>query len=287
VITVEELGTLHPIMVDATETVESAASKMRMHHIHHLPVVAKDGVVGMLSARDLIGRVPEVSKRVDKPVRPERPLDAGHHLTVDDVCSEHVRSLPCDATIHRAAWMMVHHKIRSLPLVRDEHVVGILTDTDLLRACLSGIPRIKGNDPTVQWRHFPVADFMSSPVRTVEPTASVLHAWMLMREHDIRHLAVTRGDNFVVGIVSDDDAFYALRGRRTGDESSPVPECPRRISLSQIMTPNVVTIGKYDRLAQAAEKMLTHDISALLVMDFCLEGIITRVDLLKAIVKMG
>ena len=53
------------------------------------------------------------------------------------------------------------------------------------------------------------------------------------------------------------------------------------------MTHDVMTIGKYEKLVHAAAKMLSHDISALLVMDFGLEGIITRMDLLKAMVKVG
>ena len=247
-------------------------------------------MIGMLSARDLVGMVPEITSRRRKPARPERPLDSDHHLKVDDVYSAHVCSIPCETTIQRAAWLMFQHKIRSLPLIRDHRVVGILTDSDLLRACISGIPRVVGTDPTVEWRRNPVADFMTVEVQTVEPTASVLHAWMLMREHDVSHLAVMRNDGLelVSGIVSDDDIDYALResltargkrGRLTDN-----PAAPPRMSLSEIMTREVVIIGKYDKLAKAAEAMLSNDISALLVMDSCLEGIITRRDLLRALV---
>ena len=111
-----------------------------------------------------------------------------------------------------------------------------------------------------------------------------------MREHDVSHLAVMRNDGLelVSGIVSDDDIDYALResltargkrGRLTDN-----PAAPPRMSLSEIMTREVVIIGKYDKLAKAAEAMLSNDISALLVMDSCLEGIITRRDLLRALV---
>ena len=288
-ITVEELGTINPITVDAAEPLDSAAAMMKRHHIHHLPVVANNCMVGMLSARDLVGTVPEIGNRKGRPTRPQRPLDPGHHLKVDDVCSAGVCSIPCETTIYRAAWLMIQHKIRSLPLVRDQRVVGILTDTDLLRACITGIPRIKGKDPTVQWRCSPVADCMNKTVWNVEPTASVLHAWMLMREHDVSHLAVVRNDglDLVSGIVSDDDVQYALRDVQTDDDATHIPAALPRITLSEIMTPHIIMIGKYDKLDQAAEKMLSHDIAALLVMNSCLEGIITRTDLLKAMVRMG
>ena len=59
------------------------------------------------------------------------------------------------------------------------------------------------------------------------------------------------------------------------------------MSLTDIMTHEVITVGKYDKLNQAADKMLSNNIAALLVMDYCLEGIITRKDLLKAIIMLG
>lgn len=282
-VSAEELGTINPITVAAEEPLGVAAAMMKRHHIHHLPVVAEGCMIGMLSARDLVGMVPEIANRKGKPARPERPLDPGHHLKVVDVYSANVCSIPCETTIQRAAWLMFQHKIRSLPLIRDHRVVGILTDSDLLRACISGIPRVAGTDPTVEWRRNPVADFMTAEVQTVEPTASVLHAWMLMREHDVSHLAVMRNDglDLVSGIVSDDDVDYAMR------ESQPDhPAAPPKMSLSEIMTREVVIIGKYDKLAKAAEAMLSNDISALLVMDSCLEGIITRRDLLRALVAV-
>lgn len=286
VVRVEELGTINPITVEASEPLMVAAAMMKRHRIHHLPVVAKGCMIGMLSARDLVGMAPEIANRKGKPARPERPLDPDHQLKVTDVYSAHVCSISCETTIHRAAWLMYHHKIRSLPLIRDHRVVGILTDSDLLRACISGIPRVAGTDPTVVWRHSPVADFMTAKVQTVEPTASVLHAWMLMREHDVSHLAVMRNDglDLVSGIVSDDDVDYALRESQTDNDSARVPAAPPRMSLSEIMTREVVVIGKYAKLTQAAEIMLSNDIAALLVMDSCLEGIITRRDLLRALV---
>lgn len=106
-----------------------------------------------------------------------------------------------------------------------------------------------------------------------------------MREHDVSHLAVVGNDSLelVEGIVADDDVYYALRERRDNDGSSNHGTRSPRVLLTEILTRNVISIGKYDKLAKAAETMLSNDISALLVMDSCLEGIITRFDLLRAL----
>ena len=284
--TVEELCSNNPIMVDATEPAYRAAAMMKLHRIHHLPVVADGCVVGMLSARDLIGVVPETSNRRGKPAWPTRSFDTCQDLHVGDICSATLVSAPSNTGIHRAAWLMVSHNIRSLPLVRDDRIVGILTDTDLIRVCLTGNRRFKGID-FLEWCRRPVADHMNLSPCTIEPTASVLHAWMLMREQAVQHLAVVRHDEFVVGIVSDDDLLYALREPQAKAVPTDAHSRLPAMSLTDIMTHEVITVGKYDKLNQAADKMLSNNIAALLVMDYCLEGIITRKDLLKAIIMLG
>lgn len=283
--TAEELCSNNPIMVDAAEPAHSAAAMMKLHRVHHLPVITDGRVVGMLSARDLIGVVPETSIRKDKPARPTRSLEAGRNLQVGDICSPNLVSVPSHTGIQRAAWLMVRHNIRALPLVRDGHIVGILTDTDLIRACLTQTQRIKGMDFSECSRQ-PVADHMNPSPCTIEPTASVLHAWMLMREQDVQHLAVVQDDEFLVGIVSDDDLFYALRVPQSRAVATEAHSRQPNLLLSDIMTHAVITVGKYDKLKQAADKMLSNNIAALLVMDYCLEGIITRQDVLKAIILM-
>ncbi len=285
--TVEELCSNNPIMVDATEPAYRAAAMMKLHRVHHLPVVADGCVVGMLSARDLIGVVPETSNRKGKPARPFKSFDHSQNIHVGDICSPTVVSAPSNTGIHRAAWLMVRHNIRSLPLVRDDRIVGILTDTDLVRVCLLGSQWLNGIDASAAWRRRPVADHMSSRVGSIEPRASVLHAWMLMCELEVQHLAVVRRDECVIGIVSDNDIYYALREPQPSTDSIDAhPRLPAML-LSDVMTHEVISVGKYEKLSIAAEKMLSNNIAALLVIDYGLEGIITRTDLLKAIVAMG
>lgn len=166
---------------------------------------------------------------------------------------------------------MVRHNIRSLPLVRDDRIVGILTDTDLVRVCLLGSQRIRGIDASAKW-HRPVADHMSARPDKIEPNASVLHAWMLMRKLEVQHLAVVRHDECVVGIVSDNDIYYAVprEPQPNADSIEAHPRVPA-MSLSDIMTRKVISVGNYDKLSLAAEKMLSNDIAALLVMDYWLK----------------
>jgi acetoin utilization protein AcuB len=299
-ITVEEFATFQPVTVGADAPLQCAAAQMKLHHIHHLPVVENGAMVGMVSARDLIGLVPNPSDPSDPSDHGARrsghpwPQHSGSRLgvggcplRVGDVCTTDVFVAPCETTIHRAAWLMIQNKIRSLPLVRADRVVAILTDTDLLHACLNGIPRFKGTDPTKHWRDAPVADFMHRPVITIDPESSLASAWMTMRDHDIRHLAVVRGEENVVGVISDDDVFEGLRSARSLTVDQDGGNAASRLTVADLMTRHVVMTGKYDKLSRAAGLMLENDIACLLVMDYCLEGIITRTDLLRAIVTMS
>lgn len=283
-IPVEQIATINPTTVSFEESLPGAASKMKTHHIHHLPVVDGDRLVGMLSTSDLCGITQDAvcPKRNSK--RPNRPFAQG--LQVGDVCTNSLHVVSGETSLARAAWMMIRNKIRSLPLVRDGRLIGILTDTDLLRLCISDSYREPDLDRMHKWRATYVADAMSSDVVTIEPSASALHAWMLMCERNIRHLPVVRDDGFLVGILSEHDVLYALRGTKPATEKSEIQGAVQDFVVRDIMTSEIVSIGKYETLAEAAQKMLTHDIAALIVLEYDIKGVITRTDLIKMLLRV-
>jgi len=109
-------------------TVATARNLMRVDGIHHLLVVDDRRVVGVVSDRDLGGRVGA------------RRADAGA-ISVADVMSAHVVSVTADATIRQAANLMRGHGIGCLAIVADEKPVGIVTITDLLELIGRGVER--------------------------------------------------------------------------------------------------------------------------------------------------
>jgi acetoin utilization protein AcuB len=112
-------------------TLSAAARLMRDQKIRHLPVV--DGVgdlVGILTARDLRQALFAPAVQAEGTNLPA-VLDA---LTVGDVMTRGVVSVRAVASIRDAARMMHERRLGALPVVEGGRLVGILTETDVLRA---------------------------------------------------------------------------------------------------------------------------------------------------------
>ena len=110
---VRELMTPRVIAVAPADTLAVARRRLRENRIHHLLVMEKDTVVGLLSYRDLVGRAE------DEPV--------------SSVMSRDVLMVEPWATARNAAAMMLGRSHGCLPVIEGDHVTGVITTTDLLR----------------------------------------------------------------------------------------------------------------------------------------------------------
>ncbi len=116
-------------------TVEPAASLARAlllmheHRIRHLPVVAGEDLVGLLSDRDIRLAAPPPGSVVEG--ERQRFLESRR---ADDVMVREVVTTTADTPVEEAARVMAQHRIGALPVVSGERLVGMLTTADLLRA---------------------------------------------------------------------------------------------------------------------------------------------------------
>jgi acetoin utilization protein AcuB len=120
-------------------------------------------------------------------------------MLVHNRMSQRVITVEPHVPLEQARALLHRHRIRQLPVMRKDRLVGIVTDRDLRGA--------GGNDKTV-------ADIMSPKPLTVAPTASVDEAARLLSSHKIGALPVLDGGK-LVGILSSSDvldAFVDLSG---------------------------------------------------------------------------
>ncbi len=123
---------------------------------------------------------------------------------------------------------------------------------------------------------------MSSPVVTIDAGVSLEQALARMVEHGIHHLLVTDRDR-IVAVVSDRDL---QRGLGLGP-SHRDDERHRRRPLFQVANYRLVTIDADAPIAEAAEALLLHHVSALPVVhaagdrEPAIVGILTSRDLLR------
>jgi CBS domain-containing protein len=115
------------------DTLDLADDLMSMGHIRHLPVLDEGRVVGVVSQRDLFRSALAVALGYGE--RAQKTLLKT--LPVKEVMSEPAITIAPDATIQEATRLMLEHKIGCLPVVEGHTLVGIVTETDLLRATVT------------------------------------------------------------------------------------------------------------------------------------------------------
>jgi CBS domain-containing protein len=118
--------------------VESAAELMTAKVITALPVVdAKGALVGMVSEGDLLWhRVPS-----DPTAHIRRYPDTDPENRpgmVVEVMSQYPLTTTPDADVAEVVDMMLQHDVRSMPVLEDRNVIGIISRRDILRAVVRG-----------------------------------------------------------------------------------------------------------------------------------------------------
>lgn len=120
------------VTAEPTDHVMPSFNLMKEQQIRHLPIVGDGKLMGLISDRDLrrsYGREIAVNLAKDEP-DPETP----YHTNLEDVMSRHLETIDSLATLAQAASRMVHCKIGALPVTKQDGLLGIITETDLLRA---------------------------------------------------------------------------------------------------------------------------------------------------------
>ena len=123
---VADAMTPRPVTVPPDATVAAARSAMRRGRFRHLPVVAAAELVGVVASGDLEaspGAPPEAAESLA-----DRPL-------TEVMSTEPVTVWP-DEPVEVAARLLVEHGIGCLPVVADDGLVGILTESDLFSVLL-------------------------------------------------------------------------------------------------------------------------------------------------------
>lgn len=105
-----------------------------------------------------------------------------------------------DTDARTAAALMRDRNIGSLFVTRDKVIVGIITDTDLVRRVVA-VGSEAGKTSVEQ--------IMSAPIITIDENKTLLDANDLMAREHLRHLGVTR-DHTLVGMISVRDLVVFL-----------------------------------------------------------------------------
>jgi acetoin utilization protein AcuB len=120
------------ISVPPDEPILDALKLMQREHIRRLPVIKEGKMVGIVSDKDLLNAAP--SDATSLSVWEMNYLMS--KIQVRDVMTANVLTVNEDTPIEEAARTMADNKIGGLPVLRDGHVVGLITETDLFKILL-------------------------------------------------------------------------------------------------------------------------------------------------------
>ncbi|MEE8467557.1 MAG: CBS domain-containing protein [Planctomycetota bacterium] len=128
--TVERYMTRAVRAIDTHGTLGLARSILGELAVRHLPVVSAGRLVGLVSDRDL---------------RRAEGRGRSGDFPIDEVMSRDTISVDPGAQLSVAVGEMVRHKIGSLPVLRDDELIGILTTTDVLDHCMNHLREPEGS----------------------------------------------------------------------------------------------------------------------------------------------
>ena len=112
--------------------------------------------------------------------------------TVDKIMKKQLKTVGPGLSVVSAAKKMKAAKIGSLFVKKGKKLIGIVTDTDMVRRAVST------DKPLGK---LTVEKIMTAPICTIEGSQSVDDAQDMMADLGVRHLAVTKAGQ-IVGVVS-------------------------------------------------------------------------------------
>jgi CBS domain-containing protein len=130
---VKEVMTKEVSTLGRNDTLDIADNLMTLERIRHLPVLDEGRVVGVVSQRDLFRSA--LAAALGYGEKGQTMLL--RTIRVKEVMHEPAITVSPEATAKEATRLMLEHKIGCLPVVEGRTLVGILTETDILRYLVS------------------------------------------------------------------------------------------------------------------------------------------------------
>jgi len=116
---VKQAMTRNVLVTSPDFSVRSAAKVMAEQRVGSLVVQQDNKIVGIITELDIIWKVVANDKDPNT-------------TTVGEVMSKKVITIRADQTLEEASALMVEHKIKKLPVLEKDKLVGIITATDLI-----------------------------------------------------------------------------------------------------------------------------------------------------------
>jgi acetoin utilization protein AcuB len=132
------IGTVRDYMASKVQTLtpddsmDAAMVLVRSRRIRHIPIVENGSLVGIVTDRDLKRVMPSPLTGADQATYEM----VAETTTVRQIMTRSPTTIAPEAPLREAVRILCDRKFGALPVVADGVLVGIITETDLLRAFL-------------------------------------------------------------------------------------------------------------------------------------------------------
>ncbi|MEY2920679.1 MAG: hypothetical protein RL261_1984 [Pseudomonadota bacterium] len=134
-------------------------------------------------------------------MRPEEP--------VSRIMTETVVVIEVNRPVSEALDCFLQYPIHHLPVVRDSHLVGMLSSADLIKVEFFA-PRGTGNRAAFLDARFSIEQIMRAPVTSRRPFTSLDEVANLIIESGVHAMPIVDDEERVIGIVTTTDIIRAL-----------------------------------------------------------------------------
>ncbi|MCS7123754.1 MAG: CBS domain-containing protein [Candidatus Aenigmarchaeota archaeon] len=180
------------ITINGNEDVKKAAELMLENKISSLIVVdSNNNIIGIITKTDLI-------KALSNDQRKVKDFATKKVITVE----------PSNSLLH-AKELMIKNNIKRLPVLKEEKVVGIITERDISIAMYNFRKMVESKKMDKRMKFLKVEDFMSRDVITVNTNDTLGTVVEKMLKNDISGMPVLE-DGKVFGIITKTDLIKAL-----------------------------------------------------------------------------
>lgn len=121
------------------DRLDQAQSLMDQETIQHIPIVdQKQRLVGLVTSRELLRASVSIFSDLDV----DEKRDLYHHISLSEIMIEDVLTTSPKTPLSEAARIMEENEVGCLPVMQDDVLVGLITETDFLHVIAEQKPEL-------------------------------------------------------------------------------------------------------------------------------------------------
>lgn len=140
--TIEAIMSTNLITVAPSATLAEARTLMHDNRIHHIPVVADEKLIGLVTLTNVLAAT-------DSFLRDRENRIHATEILIEEAMVADVATVDINASLRQAALFLEKHSIGCLPVMDDDKLVGIITDTDFVAVAINLLEQIEETEPVL------------------------------------------------------------------------------------------------------------------------------------------